>query len=450
MRPHVSSSRLLLVALLFSAADVPANEGDPDLSFAGSGSTAVVITSNTSASGSAQSVAASDNGTIVLAGSGSTPGASQTLAIARLLSDGTPDPAFGNLVGQPGRSAFDLSSAGLTFFYTAGFAATRVGSAPAYYLGGTSYINPNYVGAVLRVNNAGQLDAAFGGGNGYALVNVAGGATAHNVFARAVAALPDGSVIVGGEDYDVAGNPSYVVHFLADGTRDASFGSGGALYFSGPAGSQHVLIVDMKSDAQGNVLVLFRQTTASGGTRMALARASTGGTLDTAFSGGATYAVVDFQLGGNNDVPGHVAVQDDGKYVLAGTATSATPPYARCGIARLAHDGTPDATFAVSGAAAYGSSACVDVVMQDAHRLIALGNDGSTAFALRVLPDGSLDASFGTAGTALLSTFSALGTAVAVDHAQRPLIAGSKSGSPGLYGARLMSDGIFAAGFELP
>jgi uncharacterized delta-60 repeat protein len=454
----MSIRRSLAVALsLLASVDfqrtATANDGSLDTSFAGSGETSVVITSGASSSGNAYGVAAT-GGKIIIAGTGSVPAVSGTLAIARLLGDGTPDPAFGNLSGQPGRSAFDLSAAGLTFFYYEGFAVMSGTSGTKYYLGGTSYLTPNYVGAVLRVDNSGQLDTAFAG-NGYALVDLSAGGAPHSLFARAIAPAADGGVIVGGEDYTVSTPASsYLVHFLANGTQDASFnGNTGHVYVALPAGAQSIGIVDMKTDASGNIVVAIKYSPSGSGYRMAVIRVSANGILDTTFANNSTFAIVDYGVGSGSysDTPGHVLVQAGGKIVIAGGVAASVAPFGRCGIARFNADGTPDASFGVSGRQNYVAGICTDIAIQGNRRIVAAGNvngSNSAPYALGVnIADGSIDSNFGTAGVANYSVSNKTLTAMAIDGTQRPVLVGSTS-SPGFYAARLTGDVIYADQFE--
>lgn len=429
-----------------------ASDGALDPSFAGTGETSLVIASNATPSGSAFGVAAVA-GKIVIAGSGSVPAATSTLAIARVLDDGTPDPSFGNLSGQPGRSAFDLSSAGLTFFYYQGLAATTAGT--SYYLVGTSYLNQNYVAAVLRVDDTGNLDNTFAQ-NGYALADLSGGGTAHSVFARAVAAMPDGSALVAGDDYTATTPASpYVVRFLVSGTQDSSFnGNTGYVFIPVPASAQGLGVVAIKVAAAGDIYVGLKLSPIAGGSRMALAHIHANGVLDTAFAGGATLAIVDYGVGpaSSYDYPTRIAVQPGGKILVTGSVAATAAPNERCGIARFNLDGTPDTAFGVAGRQDYAEvGGCDDIAVQGNRRILVTGNlagDQGAAFVLALnIADGSIDSSFGTAGISEFSASTPTINALAIDRSQRPVLAGNMS-TPGFYAARLTADVIYADGFD--
>ena len=197
------------------------------------------------------------------------------------------------------------------------------------------------------------------------------------------------------------------------------------------------------------IIVALDYVLASGIHRMALIHLSSTGVLDTAFAGNATFAVVDFGLGGNSgDTTGHVAVESDGKYVIAGGTSSATAPTVRCGVARFNNDGTPDTTFASVGFQSFGSYPCNDIAVQSSHRLIAIGGETSTTgFVLRINANGTLDTTFGSAGIVTIANVGAL-SAVALDSAQRAVSAGTSVSYQGMYAARLSTDDLFVNGFD--
>ena len=137
------------------------------------------------------------------------------------------------------------------------------------------------------------------------------------------------------------------------------------------------------------------------------------GALDPSF-GNSGVSTIPFDLGGNNsDLVGGVAVQLDGKIVLAGTAQVATTS-SDFAVARLNPDGTLDRSFGHGGEdhIPIGSggfeNAFVGAVAMDGQKIVVAGGAQvgahSTAVAVaRLNPDGSLDTSFNHTG---METFS--------------------------------------------
>jgi uncharacterized delta-60 repeat protein len=98
-----------------------------------------------------------------------------------------------------------------------------------------------------------------------------------------------------------------------------------------------------------------------------------------------------------------VAVQADGKIVVAGTGTSMDSSYARFGLARYNVNGSPDTSFGSAGKvltsfAGGGGAQAYALTIQPDGKILA-GGYGSAGFALaRYNSDGTLDRSFGPGG----------------------------------------------------
>jgi uncharacterized delta-60 repeat protein len=155
------------------------------------------------------------------------------------------------------------------------------------------------------------------------------------------------------------------------------------------------------------------------------------------------FAQVDFDT--DLDSARDVAVQADGRYVLVGlsrqTILGATLDHA--GLARLNTNGSLDEEFGTGGLLAllpggtpqnFGGADLQSVAIQTSdQKIVAVGswnvNDGSgpQPMAIRLLPDGSPDGDFGSAGTVLLQLPALPGASaasVAVDSAGGILISG--------------------------
>jgi uncharacterized delta-60 repeat protein len=195
------------------------------------------------------------------------------------------------------------------------------------------------------------------------------------------------------------------------GTLDPSFGTGGTVTtdFGGSSAEVRALAVqpDGKIVAAGGVFV-------NGIADFALARYNPDGSLDASFGRGGT-ASSPFDFPGSFDQVGGVVLQPDGKIVLAGSAV--IDQFSVFALARYNSDGTLDAGFGSGGVATtdFGqlSAAAFSVAVQPDGKIVLAGEaniDGGDDFALaRYNSNGTLDASFGTAGKVTTAFPSGLG-----------------------------------------
>lgn len=172
-----------------------------------------------------------------------------------------------------------------------------------------------------------------------------------------------------------------------DVASDTSFGTNGKANAPFP-------IFDMALQTDGKIIVVGELTNGAGNKDFAIARYSGDGSLDQTF-GAAGKTTIDF--GGANDRCREVAIQPDGRIVLAGEAWGAKIQIAA---ARLMGDGTLDTTFASGGklaSLAFNMSASAEAVVILPNGKIALvGTVGyvnmSDGFVMLLNSDGSPDA----------------------------------------------------------
>jgi uncharacterized delta-60 repeat protein len=297
----------------------------------------------------------------------------------------------------------------------------------------------------LTPSTGGLLDPTFGSG-GYVLSSL----TNRWDVATGVAVQPDGKLVVA--------DGSLVARYNANGTLDTSFGSGGDTA-TGLGFVEGRSAVAFQPQAGGTTaIVVFGVTTNPKGTRnFALTRLTTNGKLDTTFGkrgtvvtdmgGSLTFAggmVVDaagriivsgyggdavlarysangaldttFGSGGKllttlslRGAP-QVALQADGKIVLAAPLFDPTLGETEFVTGRFNANGTADATFGTGGAVAthVGASDTGGVVALDgAGRILVAGWDGVANqlhgyYLLRYAANGALDTTFGSGGVATL------------------------------------------------
>ncbi|ALR30007.1 hypothetical protein ATE47_05485 [Chryseobacterium sp. IHB B 17019] len=131
--------------------------------------------------------------------------------------------------------------------------------------------------------------------------------------------------------------------FSQYGALDASFGTGGKVITSVGSGSDKAYSVALQPD--GKILVAGMTVNALTGQDFVCLRYNTNGTLDTTFGTNGIFTN-DFQTG-SDDVVYSLALQADGKIVLAGYSDDGSNKNAA--ILRLTADGTIDTTFGTGG-----------------------------------------------------------------------------------------------------
>ena len=250
------------------------------------------------------------------------------------------------------------------------------------------------LGAIGLPAGATMVSAVIAAGQTTATLTVSADATAPH-------SLPSPVTIQATAGADVAGAPLTVTIYGPPGSLDTSFGGGKVVVPVG-AGDDYAYAVAV--DAAGRLLVAGRAAEGLGD--FALVRLDRDGTLDTTFGTGGR---VTTDFAGGADTAYAVAVQPDGKIVVAGTAamTGTGQDFA---VARYLDSGAPDPTFGqatgkVTTAFGADSDTAYTLLLQPDGKIVLGGdsNQGSSAtgvdFAVaRYGADGALDATFGTAG----------------------------------------------------
>ena len=213
----------------------------------------------------------------------------------------------------------------------------------------------------------------------------------------AVAIQADGKIVVAGFSENGSNTGFALVRYGTDGTLDASFGSGGIVTTAIGSGSDRGYDVAIQSDGK---IVVAGYSESGSNSDFALVRYGTDGTLDASFGTG---GIVTTAIGSNNDYGSSVAIQEDGKIVVAGFSNNASND--DFALVRYGTDGTLDASFGTDGKVRtvitsddWGTA----VAIQTDGKIIVAGSSFSglsTTFAItRYKTDGTMDTSFGWGG----------------------------------------------------
>jgi uncharacterized delta-60 repeat protein len=231
--------------------------------------------------------------------------------------------------------------------------------------------------ALVRLDADGSLDTSFG---------VGGKVTTHNDswwdFAHAVALQPDGKIVLAGEagPGDLIDHPPNfaLVRLDADGSLDTSFGVGGKVTLNVSdlaTGDDEAHGIAIQSDGKIVVAGFAYHLFSDAEDDFALVRLDADGSLDTGF--GADGKVMT-DLGSNYDYGHSVALQSDGRIVVVGSTVSASFTDSDLAVARYNADGSPDASFGSSGRVTvdfHGSRDFgYDVAIQPDGRTVAAGD----------------------------------------------------------------------------
>ena len=359
--------------------------GDLDPAFGTGGK---VLTPIGSGNDQGFSVTVQSDGKVVVSGT-SFIGTNSDFALARYTSTGALDPTFG----------------------TGGKVTTPIGSAQAYgfsvalqsdgkiVVAGAAHNGTNFDFALVRYTSAGALDPTFGTGG--KVITPIGSSDDNGV---SMALQRDGKIVVAGYSYSGTAHYDFaLVRYTSTGALDTTFGTGGKVIT--PVGSSDDQGRSVAVQSDGKIVVAGYAFNGLAYYDFALVRYTSTGALDTTFGSGGK--VITSFIGNSGDYGRSVAVQSDGKIVVAGyTENATTTDFA---LVRYTSAGALDPTFGTSGkvttpvgsARAYGLS----VALQINGKIIVAGsaNTGSgTDFALvRYTSAGVLDPTFGTGGKVL-------------------------------------------------
>ncbi len=238
-------------------------------------------------------------------------------------------------------------------------------------------LTPNNFSSVLAmwtqpVNIAGLLDLTFGG-KGF--VETSPGGNSNGI--TGIVLQPDGKIVAAG-DVTIGGRQQFALaRYNVDGSLDATFNPTGAT----PGVVTTILVTGRDSSANGIALqsdgkIIAAGRTIYGGvgaTEFGLVRYLSNGALDPSFG---TDGVVTLAIGTLNDTGTAVALQSDGKIVMAGYSAPGIGLNHVFAVARFDSSGNLDPSF--GGGVGYVTT-----------RVITAPNDDH-AYALTIQSDGKI------------------------------------------------------------
>jgi uncharacterized delta-60 repeat protein len=359
------------------------------------------------------------DGKIVVVGYAHILNGNDEFAVVRYTPAGKPDATFG---GGDGIVTIGLG------FYARAFDMALQNDGKLVVVGvmgrriGPPENRDEYDFGLVRLEADGSLDDNSNGdggfrGNGKFNQDFGGGET----YVGAVAIQPDGKIVVAGHDTHV--DRSIVARFLPGGALDVADFNG---WYFGPVGTR---ITDLALQPDGKIMAI-------GGLNgdTAFFRLNPTGTPDAGLNNSGIKAI---DLG-DNDGGTDIALLPDGR--ILGLAGSSSSPFTGLSLVRLWPDGTLDSGGKqthgiISGSYefAYALAVQPDGKLLVAGEVSSPNNDSSNAFVTRFRADGQVDTGFGPSGRGTIQT-STLGStargarAIALQPDGKIVIAGHSKG----------------------
>jgi uncharacterized delta-60 repeat protein len=331
------------------------------------------------------------NGAVIVAQAKVTGALDATLQLSRYTPAGTLDPTFGTagtVTETPGYlnillRACAVQSDGKILVATADDAI------------GQNIFDP----ILTRFNADGSVDSTF---QGRSAEDQAGVALPTLGLSTQMTVQPDNKILILDNSTSAeSANPPVLFRLSANGSLDMIFGNGsGHVTVNGPNGAS-LAIAELALQPDGKILL---STITTGATPVdSLTRLNSDGSVDKSFGSNGNLPL-NFLPSPANDTAPHLAVQADGKILLAESFAKSTGTGDAIDLARLTTAGALDPTFGSAGQVVTDlGSAIANTVIVAPSGEIYVGGDlpvtgGSAALVVAYTSNGSLDSNFGIAG----------------------------------------------------
>jgi uncharacterized delta-60 repeat protein len=344
------------------------------------------------------------DGKILAAGEAYTPnktGAFHAMSVTRYYANGSLDTSFGS-----GGTAVAFNSQASSHLTGSAF-YPRTGPDTADYgkivvAGWTSVTSKKDTQTgfgVARFNANGTLDATFGSGGQVTTAFTVG---PRADYASGVVVQLDGKIVVAGDSN--FHNSFELVRYNANGTLDASFGSGGKVV-TPFAQYSNLEAATLLLQPDGKLIVVGddNNSNQAAPADWVLARYNSDGSLDTSFGNNGVATTVlpgevgsQWSTGKSAALYPSVETSNDGKIVVVGDN-------GKWELVRFNTDGSPDASFGPNHdgrvlSQLSGSAASVALDASDRMLVVGTDNTSNSSQVARFNLDGTLDTTFGSGG----------------------------------------------------
>ena len=336
---------------------VHAQPGTPDPSFGGGDgfSTASFLTNGHA---SPDAVVVQPNGRIIVAGGTWIPNGSENshIALARFMPNGMLDNTFGGGTGKVTVSPVNMHA------YIEDMVLLPDGK---ILCAGGAWGDGETKESILlaRFNPDGTPDSSFDG-DGFVITQVGN----FDLYASSIALQADGKIIVAG-CINLTGYEEFaILRYKSNGVLDNTFGGGDGIVAT-PVGESYTGLCDVLVQPDGKI-VAAGYAVLNGFEDFAMVRYKSDGTLDHTFGVGDGIVMVSFT--NKDDDAYSMALQPDGKIVLAGISGYQGGSDNEMAVARFTTAGTLDQTF--GGGDGLATVHITDNV--DAARAVSIQADG--------------------------------------------------------------------------
>jgi uncharacterized delta-60 repeat protein len=249
--------------------------------------------------------------------------------------------------------------------------------------------------ALVRYTTTGLLDTTFGGGDGIVTTSL----DSFSDTGYALGIQTDGKILVAGRSHNGTDFDLALVRYTPAGNPDTTFGGGDGIVTT-PIGSGSDIGYALGIQTDGKILVTGSSYNSGSGDDFALVRYTDVGDLDTTFGGGD--GIVTTSIGDSTDAGYAIAIQTDGKVLVAGY-TYETNDY-DFALARYTSAGVLDTAFGggdgiVTLPIGSSNDYCHALEIQKDDKILVAGSSiigGTHDFALvRYTTGGDLDTTFG-------------------------------------------------------
>lgn len=430
-----SNGKIVAAGLVASSIGVARynTDGSLDTTFDGDGK---VLVNVSTAGNRANSVSIQPDNKIVIGGYATVSGI-QSFALIRLNTDGSFDNGFdgdGKLTTVIGTTSSLIK-------------AVKIQSDGKIVAVGVSNNSSQHRDtAVARYNADGSLDTSFDT-DGIVITDI------DDDNPTGAEIQSDGKILVGGY-IGMANSATYYdflsIRYNSDGSLDTSYNGNGKVVTTFPLSNDIATSILVQPNGK---IVLSGYSDRGTDSDIILVRNNADGSLDTSFD---SDGIVTIELGNSADIINKIAIQPDGKIVAAGYSFGGT--FQQPTIARYNSNGSLDTSFGNQGsviAPSQPGGQIYDVAIQTDGKIVAsvsVYGENIAYTVLRYNSNGSLDESFGVAGTVTVKvgTMRDIARGLAIQMDGKIIVSGFSYDSGGYGGAsliRLNSDGSLDANF---